>query len=126
MDSEVERRLRQMVFDRLTEIVADRGAITREELESLEVDNQVRRVIDRNRGIWNPSDLNATLSVVSNPKGPYTDTHVGDSLFRTTTRQGVQMAPIASCGEPTNSNCLSFCCEPSGPACSYLFFPYTL
>lgn len=81
MDSEVERHLRQMIFDRLTEITADRGAITRSELESLEVSNQVRRVIDRNRGIWNPRDLNATLSVVSNPKGPYADTHFGDSLF---------------------------------------------
>lgn len=81
MDSEVERRLRQMIFDRLTEITADRGAITRSELESLEISNQVRRVIDRNRGIWNPRDLSATLSVVSNPKGPYTDTHFGDSLL---------------------------------------------
>lgn len=81
MDSEVERHLRQMIFDRLTEITADRGAITRSELESLEVSNQVRRVIDRNRGIWNPRDLNATLSVVSNPKGPYADTHFGNSLF---------------------------------------------
>lgn len=125
MDSEVERHLRQMIFDRLTEITADRGAITRSELESLEVSNQVRRVIDRNRGIWNPRDLNATLSVVSNPKGPYADTHFGDSLLGTTTRPVAQMAPIASCGEPMNWNYPSFCCVLSGQGYSYLSFPFT-
>lgn len=81
MESEIERNLRAMIFARLEEITAKHGVVTRAELESLEIGGHTRRVIDRNRGIWNPADLNATLSVISNPKGPYTDAHVDNSLF---------------------------------------------
>lgn len=88
MESEVELHLRRMIFDRLAEIVAEQGVVTRTELEALEVGGQTRRVIDRNRGIWNPKDLRATLSVVSSPQGPYSDTHVDDSLFAYDYRSG--------------------------------------
>lgn len=88
MDSDVELHLRQMIFDRLASIAAERGVVTRAELEALPVGGQIRRIIDRNRGIWNPADLNATLSVVSNPQGPYADTHVSDSLFAYDYRAG--------------------------------------
>lgn len=80
MDSQVELHLRQLIFDRLADIVAENGIITRSELEQLQVGDQQWRIIDRNRGIRNPRELLATLSVISNPKGPYADTHVGDSL----------------------------------------------
>lgn len=88
MDSPVERHLRELIFQRLTEIVAEHGIVTRPELESLQVGHETRRIIDRNRGIWNPRDLNATLSVVSNPQGPYSDTDLGDSLFAYDYRAG--------------------------------------
>lgn len=88
MDSAVELRLRELIFERLADIVAEQGVVTRTELESLQVGNETRRVIDRSRGIWNPRDLLATLSVISNPEGPYADTHVGESLFAYDYRAG--------------------------------------
>jgi putative restriction endonuclease len=88
MDSAVELHLRELIFDSLAEIVSEHGVITRGQLESLQVGNDTRRIIDRSRGIWNPRDLNATLSVVSNPEGPYADAHVGDSLFAYDYRAG--------------------------------------
>lgn len=88
MESEVELHLRNLIFERLAEIVADRGVVSRAELESLEVAGQARRIIDQSRGIWNPKDLLATLSVVSSPDGPYSDADLGDSLFAYDYRKG--------------------------------------
>ncbi len=88
MDSAVELHLRQLIFERLADIVAENGVVSRTELEHLQVGEQHWRVIDRNRGIRNPKELLATLSVISNPKGPYADTHVGDSLYAYDYRAG--------------------------------------
>jgi putative restriction endonuclease len=88
MDSEVELHLRRLIFERLAEIVDEHGVVTRPELEALQVGNETRRIIDRNRGIWNPQSMLATLSVISNPAGPYADTDVGDSLFAYDYRAG--------------------------------------
>ncbi|SEP88204.1 putative restriction endonuclease [Mycobacterium sp. 88mf] len=88
MESQVELGLRRLIFDRLAEVVADRGVVTRAELEALDVGGVTRKIIDRNRGIWNPRDLSATLSVVSSPQGPYADSEVSDSLFSYDYRAG--------------------------------------
>ena len=88
MDSEVELNLRRLIFERLGELVAEQGVVTRTELEALHVGSQTRRIIDRSRGIWNPQDLLATLSVISNPAGPYADAHVTESLFADDYRAG--------------------------------------
>jgi putative restriction endonuclease len=88
MDSAVELHLRQLIFERLADIVAENGVVSRAELEQLQVGDQHWRVIDRNRGIRNPKELLATLSVISNPKGPYADKHVGDSLYAYDYRAG--------------------------------------
>ena len=88
MDSEVELQLRHLIFQRLAEIVAEHGVVTRPALEALQVGNETRRIIDRNRGIWNPQSMLATLSVVSNPSGPYADVDVGDSLLAYDYRAG--------------------------------------
>lgn len=88
MDSTVELHLRELIFQRLAELVAEQGVVTRTQLESLHVGNQTRRIIDQSRGIWNPRGLLATLSVVSSPDGPYEDTHVSDSLFAYDYRAG--------------------------------------
>jgi putative restriction endonuclease len=88
VDSQVELHLRCLIFDRLSELVAENGVVTRSQLESLQVGGETRRVIDQSRGIWNPRDLLATLSVVSSPDGPYEDTHLGDSLFAYAYRKG--------------------------------------
>lgn len=88
VDSAVELHLRELIFQRLTELIAEQGVVTRDQLESLQVGNETRRIIDQSRGIWNPRDLNATLSVVSSPDGPYEDTHVSESLFAYDYRAG--------------------------------------
>ena len=56
------------------------GALKRAQFETLKVGDQTRRIIDRSKGIWNPSDLLGTLSIVSSPDGGYSDTFVGESL----------------------------------------------
>jgi putative restriction endonuclease len=88
MDSEVELHLRQLIFQRLAETVAEHGVVTRAQLEAFPIGKETRRIIDRNRGIWNPQNMLATLSVISNPAGPYADTHVGESLFAYDYRAG--------------------------------------
>ena len=79
---------RQLIFEKLANIVAENGVVTRTELEQLQVGDRQWRIIDRNRGIRNPKELLATLSVISNPKGPYADAHVGDSLYTYDYRAG--------------------------------------
>ncbi len=81
MDSAVELHLRKLIFEQLTELVSEYGAVTRKQLESVTIGDQTRRIIDRNKGIWNPRDLLGTLSIVSSPDGGYSDTQVGESLF---------------------------------------------
>ena len=64
------------------------GVVTREQLTNLEIGGQRRRLIDRSAGIWNPSDLNATLSILSSPTGPYDDGQVEGGYFRYRYRKG--------------------------------------
>lgn len=45
-------------------------------------------MIDAARGIWNPRDMEATLSVVSSPSGPYADREVEGGLFHYSYREG--------------------------------------
>jgi putative restriction endonuclease len=49
------------------------GVITRAELESFRYAGQPLKLIDQSRGIRNPRELAATLSILSQPKGPYHD-----------------------------------------------------
>ena len=57
------------------------GFVTRDELTSMPLANGSQRVIDRTRGIWNPREMDATLSVLSSPDGPYADREVAGGLF---------------------------------------------
>ena len=69
-------------------LAASGGTITRDELYEFPVGAGVtRRLIDRNKGIWNPRDLDATLSIVSSPDGPYSD-RVEAGLLRYSYREG--------------------------------------
>ncbi|MDP7734251.1 HNH endonuclease [Mycobacterium paragordonae] len=88
MDSAVELQLRQLIFRLLADIAQEHGVVTRQQLESLQVGDQSRRIIDQSRGIWNPKDLLATLSIVSSPDGPYADTRISDTLFAYDYRKG--------------------------------------
>ena len=49
------------------------GVITRTELNSFRYAGQQLKLIDQSRGIRNPRELVATLSILSQPKGPYDD-----------------------------------------------------
>ncbi|MFR9752008.1 HNH endonuclease [Nocardia sp. 004] len=88
MESEAELELRQMIFDRLARRVEEKGALTREELTEFEVGAETYRLIDRNKGIWNPAQLAATLSILSKPDSPYEDAEFSDSLYAYAYREG--------------------------------------
>lgn len=88
MDSRAELLLREKIMHALTVVTAEQGYVTRTQLSSLVVDGEARRVIDTSRGIWNPRDLSATLSVVSSPDGPYDDAELDGALFRYDYRAG--------------------------------------
>ncbi|MGQ4614609.1 HNH endonuclease [Nocardia sp. R7R-8] len=88
MDYGAELELRQMIFDHLAELLAEQGSLNRAELTALSVNGETRRLIDQNRGIWNPRDLQATLSIVSKPDSQYSDEEVGESLFAYSYREG--------------------------------------
>jgi putative restriction endonuclease len=88
LDDEIA--LRQRIMRGLDEhLAASGGTITRAELEDFPFGSgERRRLADRSRGIWNPRDLRATLSVISNPKGPYDDRPQEGGLFRYAYRAG--------------------------------------
>lgn len=72
----------------LTEATSEAGTVTREQLSALDLGFETRRLIDQSRGIWNPRDLQATLSVLSTPSGPYDDEALDGSVFRYDYRAG--------------------------------------
>jgi putative restriction endonuclease len=86
----LEEEFRQLVMAAVAErTAANGGVISRAELSALLLANgETRRVIDTSKGIWNPRDLVATLSIVSSPTGPYDDRHVDGGLFHYDYRAG--------------------------------------
>ncbi|MGI3781162.1 MAG: hypothetical protein ACRYG2_10335, partial [Janthinobacterium lividum] len=88
MDSVSELVLREQIMHELARMTAEQGYLTRDQLSALAVGDQTRRVIDTSKGIWNPRDLQATLSVVSSPDGPYDDHELDGALFRYAYRAG--------------------------------------
>lgn len=87
---ESELQLRENVMNRLASRVAETGGfLSRAELSDFDLGNGARRrLMDTSKGIWNPRDLNATLSIVSSPDGPYDDREVEGGLFRYDYRSG--------------------------------------
>jgi putative restriction endonuclease len=90
MDSVVETELRNLIMARLAEVTArNGGVISRAELSAFDLgDGTARRLVDQSRGIWNPRDLAATLSIVSSPDGPYADQEMAGGLLRYDYRAG--------------------------------------
>ena len=86
----LEEEFRQLVMAAVAErTAANGGVISRAELSALVLANgETRRVIDTSKGIWNPHDLVATLSIVSSPTGPYDDRDVDNGLFHYAYRAG--------------------------------------
>lgn len=86
----LEEEFRQLVMAAVAaRAAANGGVISRAELSALLLANgETRRVIDTSKGIWNPRDLVATLSIVSSPNGPYEDRDVDGGLFHYDYRAG--------------------------------------
>ncbi len=84
-----EHALRLEIFDALRELVDARGGfVSRSDLADFSIRGARIPLIDRNRGIRNPADFSATLSILSKPDSPYADAEVGDSLFSYDYRAG--------------------------------------
>lgn len=82
VDVESDRALRTQILQAV-ERLAVKGFVTYPELERVMLPTgATQRVIDRQRGIWNPSNLAATLSIKSTPHGPYEDEELDGGLFR--------------------------------------------
>lgn len=90
MDTALELALRERIMHALAgETARSGGTLTYRQLDAFDVgDGEVRRLRDTSRGIWNPRDLAATLTVVSSPDGPYDDSALEDGLLRYDYRSG--------------------------------------
>lgn len=80
--------MRQMLFERLMQEVEKKGTLTRAELTDFRVKGEVYKLVDRNKGIWNPRNMLATLSIMSKPDSQYIDEEVGESLYAYAYREG--------------------------------------
>jgi putative restriction endonuclease len=64
------------------------GVVTRQELERFEFAGRQLKLIDQSRGIRNPRELEATISILSQPGGPYDDVMTSHGLLRYAYRAG--------------------------------------
>lgn len=64
------------------------GFVTRADLNFSLPNGGSLALVDRSRGIRNPREMDATLSVISSPDGPYADRDVAGGLFRYSYREG--------------------------------------
>ena len=64
------------------------GVVTRTELEAFTYQGEQIKLIDQSRGIRNPRQLLATISILSSPRGPYDDVETADGLLRYAYRSG--------------------------------------
>lgn len=85
--SELDVRRAAMAY--LAEIMAGSGGVvTRAQLEAFSYQGEQLKLIDQSRGIRNPRALTATLSILSQPRGPYDDVETEDGLLRYAYRAG--------------------------------------
>lgn len=81
--SGVEKALRQRIFESLDEHMRrGNGTISSSELAAFPVDGTPTRLIANSKGIWNPREMDATLSVVSSADGPYQDVEFAPGMWR--------------------------------------------
>lgn len=64
------------------------GVVTRAELEAFTFEGEPIKLIDQSRGIRNPRQLEATLTVLTQPRGPYADTDIEDGRLNYAYRTG--------------------------------------
>jgi putative restriction endonuclease len=89
LDEVEQARLRLAAFAGLEQLIDARGGFaTHAELVYFQLEGRQFGLIDYSRGIRNPAELDATLSVVSSSNGPYSD-HIGDDgIYRYSPRKG--------------------------------------
>lgn len=89
LDPTEQARLRLEAFAELELLIDARGGFaSHAELVDFKLEGRTFPLIDPNRGIRNPANFDATLSIVSSLDGPYDD-HVGaDGLLRYAFRSG--------------------------------------
>lgn len=89
MDGDYDARVRASAIEYVMSISdASGGVIKRDELEHFVFEGETIKLVDPARGIRNPRQLRATLSVMTSPEGPYVDQPGDDGLFRYKTRNG--------------------------------------
>ena len=79
-DLERDAQVRAAAIAYVAEKTREFGVITRDQLESFTFEGEQIKLIDQSRGIRNPKQLPATLTILTNPAGPYDD-FVGEDGF---------------------------------------------
>lgn len=84
-----ELEVRRAAMAYLAELMSSSGGmVTRTQLEAFSYGGEQLKLIDQSRGIRNPRQLTATLSILSQPRGPYDDVETEDGLLRYAYRDG--------------------------------------
>lgn len=83
MESLLEERIRrEAMMHVVAQEFAEKAVLTWQWLESVDFGWGPQRLRNPYKGIWNPRDYQATLTIVSDPDGEYDDGYVGDSLYQ--------------------------------------------
>ena len=87
LDSDAEVRVAAMAY---VQTLADRGGgvVTRTDLEAFAFEGRRIPLLDQSRGIRNPAELPATLSILTTQRSPYDDTVGQEGLLRYAMRAG--------------------------------------
>ena len=88
MESAQSAALRARIFEVVAERIPSGEVVDRHTLLTFEVDGVKIPLIDYSRGIRNPRQLQATLSIVSSADGPYGDTFIEAGVWRYDFRSG--------------------------------------
>ncbi|WP_084130194.1 HNH endonuclease [Demequina sp. NBRC 110055] len=88
MESAASAALRTQIFEQLAKTAPSSHLVSRAELLGFNVGGERLPLIDYSRGIRNPKQLDATLSVVSSADGPYADEQVAPGIWRYDFRAG--------------------------------------
>lgn len=83
-ETPVELIFRELIARVILKRAEERGGyLSWSELEAVTLpDGSIKRAVDPGRGgIWNPSELDATLSIVTSPDGPYADQELAGGLL---------------------------------------------
>jgi putative restriction endonuclease len=83
---------RERALSRLDELVDEHGPLlSRAELRNCLPEFDPGHLVDRQKGIWNPNWLDATLSVLTVPDSSYPDKEIGDGVWVYSYRRGTTM-----------------------------------